>query len=102
MDAASPPVVITAPAAAAIAKGEEVYGPVDEEAAGAQGCPKAVDDEIVVCALRWKAPDPLVSVYGRTTAMEDIARKLTIKFGPVELLPAGPAGTVGLGLRIRF
>ena len=66
-------------------------------------CPEGSGDEIVVCApidndqyriAREATPDP--------TAMEELADKLRLKLGPVEVLPGMPGGRVGIGVRIRF
>ncbi|HWK42176.1 MAG TPA: hypothetical protein VNR60_09610 [Croceibacterium sp.] len=105
-----PPVVITAPLAEepATVRGE-VYGPVDEETVprdkgGAQECPEAKPDEIVVCTavdnekyrVRQTAPP-------QKTASQEIGEALNMKIGNLEVgsIDKGD-GTRFLGLRIKF
>lgn len=99
------PVIIIEPRIDAAIEGEkEVYGPVDTETASVeQTCEDSGEGEIVVCGARNDDQYRVkTGVPPPPTAMEELAKKLQFKIGPAELLPGGPNGSVGIGIRIRF
>ena len=76
-------------------------------------CPQAKDSEIVVCARREDDParDRMgAPIPDAPTAMQVLARKMTVRIGPAEVHPQigvspgipDPAPYAGVSLRIKF